>query len=114
MINRDIALKLWDKEIGDKEYSYDFTGRKIKRSDYLIENQVGWVITYVRPLEKGGPDHINNIIIMHHNSLHEKGEDYPKFVAASYEYIAKYDENEDFYYIEKIIHDDDEDESYFI
>lgn len=114
MDNREIALKLWEKEIGNKEYSYDFTGRKIKRTDYLIENQVGWVITYVRPLKKGGPDNINNIIIMHHNSYDEKKDDYPKFTSKGFEYIAKYDKKEDFYYIERILPDDDDDEAYFI
>ena len=32
------ALELWVREMGDKEYSYDFTGRKIKREEYLEKN----------------------------------------------------------------------------
>ena len=26
--NREEALKLWNNEMGDKEYAYDFTGRR--------------------------------------------------------------------------------------
>ena len=57
--------------MGDKEYSYDFTGRKIKRSDYLVKNQVGWVVSTPKPLELGKDD-MGNIIIMHHRTLEEE------------------------------------------
>ena len=41
MMSKDEAIKLWQNEMGDKEYAYDFTGKKIKRSDYLVKNQDG-------------------------------------------------------------------------
>ena len=50
------ALKVWNHEFGDVEYAHDFTGRKVKRSDYKEENQVGWVVSYVKPLNLGGPN----------------------------------------------------------
>ena len=113
MINKEEALKLWLSEIGDKEYSYDFAGRKIKREDYLEENQVGWVITQLKPLELDGPNHINNTIIMHHRTFEEKGLDYPKFHTNNRDFIINYEEKGDFYYVEKVLNDDD-DEGYFI
>ena len=39
-------------EYGNKKYAYDFTGKKIKQTEYQ-QNQVGWVITYMKPLELG-------------------------------------------------------------
>ena len=67
--SKDEAMKLWLHEMGDKEYSYDFAGKKIKRNDYLVDNQVGWVISYLKPLELGDKDNIGNIVIMHHQLL---------------------------------------------
>lgn len=113
MYTKNDALKLWEAEIGDKEYSYDFHGKKIKRADYLEKNQVGWVITYLKPLELGGPNNIGNIIIMHHRTAEEKALNYPKFQIDSLEYVVQYDKKKDFYYVEKVL-DDDDDEGFFI
>ena len=30
-MKKEIALQVWADEIGDQEYAYDFSGRKIKR-----------------------------------------------------------------------------------
>lgn len=113
MFDKKDALKLWESEMGNREYAYDFSGKKIKKSDYMIDNQVGWVIGYVKPTEIGGPTHIGNIIIMHYRTNEEKGLDYPKFKIVNTEYMAYYDEKNDSYYIEKVYEDDD-DESMFI
>lgn len=112
-MNKEEALKLWEKEIGIKEYCYDFAGRKIKKSDYLENNQVGWVIGFIKPLELGGKNYDGNTIIMHHTTNEEKGICYPEFETLNKKFIIKYDEQEDFYFIEKII-SSDYDESGFI
>lgn len=104
------ALVLWKCAFGEKEYAYDFAGRKIKKADYLELNQVGWVVAFMRPLELGGKDYDGNTIIMHHNSLDEKGQSYPEFECLNKKFVVKYDEKEDFYYIEK----ESNDESGFI
>lgn len=114
MLKREDALELWFSEFGDKEYTYDFSGRKIKREDYLTQNQVGWVITQLKPKTLGGPDHINNTIIMHHRTLEEKGIDYPKFSANNRQFIVHFDEKGDFYYVEKVIDEDEESDGYFL
>jgi len=108
------AMELWLHEMGDKEYSYDFTGRKIKRSDYLVDNQVGWVISYLKPLELGGRDNIGNIIILHHRTFEEKAMQYPNLTIDDQEYIIHYSKKDDYYYIEKIMSDDDDDDGVFI
>lgn len=113
MFDRKDALKLWESEIGKKEYAYDFAGRKIKRTDYNIDNQVGWVVGYVKPVSCGGPTNIGNIIIMHYRTNEEKADNYPRFKVIGDEYEALYDERSDSYYIEKVYNDDD-DEGIFI
>ena len=95
------ALKVWEHEFGDVEYAYDFTGRKVKRSDYLVENQVGWVVSFVKPLELGGPNDEGNIIILNHNTAYEKAKNYPNFEVVGIKYRACYDEKGDYYYIIK-------------
>ena len=102
------ALKIWEHEFGSLEYAYDITGRKIKRDDYMVNNQVGWVVAYMRPLSKGGKMDDGNTIILHHHTAYEKGENYPIFTVDCVEYSIQYDETDDFYYIEKTNHRVDE------
>ena len=114
MKSRSEAMELWLHEMGDKEYSYDFTGRKIKRSDYLENNQVGWVISYLKPLELGGTDNIGNIILMHHRTLEAKGMQFPNIKIDEDEYVVHYSKKDDYYYIEKILSEDEDDDGVFI
>jgi|SRR5690554_4523485 len=102
------ALELWLDEIGEQMYSYDFSGKKIKKDDYNIKNQVGWVVTYIKPIELGGKKNKDNVIIMHHRTHEEKGLNYPKFIIDHTSYICRYDEEEDFHYIEEILDEDDD------
>lgn len=99
------ALKVWLHEFGDVDYAHDFTGRKIKREDYNVKNQVGWVVSYVMPLELGGPINEGNTIILNHNTAYEKANDYPEFEVVGVKYKICQDEQEGFYYIEKILFD---------
>ncbi|HHU80243.1 MAG: hypothetical protein ACOX40_03425 [Bacilli bacterium] len=108
-MDRSEALKIWEHEFGDLDYAYDFVGRKIKREDYDVENQVGWIVGYMRPLSQNGPTHIGNIIIMHHHTAREKGDSYPYFKVEEVEYVVRYVEKGDYYFIEKVQEDDDED-----
>lgn len=105
-MDKNKALELWKLEMKDKEYAYDFSGRKIKKDDYNKENQVGWVVGYMKPLELGGKDYDGNTIIMHHTTLEEKGLNYPEFQIMNKTYKIIYDDKEDFYYIEKTSNDD--------
>ncbi len=102
-MNKEEALKVWLREFGDVDYSHDFAGKKIKRDDYMIENQVGWVVSYVMPLKKGGKDNYDNMIILNHITELEKGENYPDFEVVGVKYTIKYDQSEDYYYIERVI-----------
>lgn len=102
-MNKEEALKVWNHEFGDLEYAHDFTGRKIKKADYGVENQVGWVVSYIKPLVLGGRDDSDNMIILNHNTAFEKADNYPNFEVVNEKYTIKYDKSEDFYYIEKVL-----------
>jgi hypothetical protein len=109
MMDHKEALKIWEHEFGDKEYSYDFTGKKIKRSDYLVKNQVGWVVTYLKPLELGGEPNISNTIIMHHRTFEERGTQYPQVIIDNRIYNIHHCEKDDYYYIERELDESDND-----
>lgn len=101
--NKEEALKIWDHEFGNVLYAHDFTGRKVKKDDYLVENQVGWVVSFIKPLALGGPVEEGNIIILNHNTAFEKADNYPEFEVVGVKYRIVHDEVDDFYYIEKIM-----------
>lgn len=102
-MKKEDALKVWEYEFGDCLYAHDFSGRKVKKTDYEMDNQVGWVVTHIMPLSLGGKDNQDNMIILNHNTAYEKGNNYPDFEIVGVKYTIKYDQNEDFYYIEKVI-----------
>lgn len=107
-MDKEKALALWLDEIGDQLYAYDFSGKKIKQSDYLEKNEVGWVIAYIKPVQLGGKPCKNNSIIMHHRTEEEKGTHYPEFIIGHKRYIAQYDHKGDFYYIEEFLEEEDD------
>ncbi len=102
------ALELWLDEIGDVAYAYDFSGKKIKKEDYLVKNEVGWVVGYVKPLELGGKKSKGNIMIMHHRTFDEKGQDFPEFYIGHTHYQCVHDKKLDYYYIEQVLDDEDD------
>lgn len=97
------ALKIWNREFGDTDYAHDFTGRKIKRDDFEVMNQVGWRVEYIMPLSLGGLQNADNEVIVHHVTAYEKGDNYPYFEVVGTKYHIGHDEKDDFYFIEKVI-----------
>ena len=108
-MKKEDAIALWLDEIGDTQYAYDFSGKKIKRDDYLEKNQVGWVVSYVKPIALGGTQDKGNVMIMHHRTHDEKGLHYPEFSIGHKKYIAHHEEKGDFYYIEECLNEEDDD-----
>lgn len=107
-MEKEKAIILWLEEIGDSLYAYDFSGKKIKRDDYLVKNQVGWVISYIKPIDLGGEISKNNSMIMHHRTAEEKGLHYPEFTIDHKRYLAQYDAKGKFYYIEECLDEEDD------
>ena len=102
-MTKEQALKIWLREFGDVDYAHDFTGRKIKREDYQENNQVGWVVAYMRPLSLGGLQNEDNDMIVHHITAYEKGDNFPQFEVVGVKYNVGYDEKGNFYFIEKVV-----------
>ena len=102
-MKKEEALQVWFHEYGDNEYAHDFSGRKIKKDDYNVQNQVGWVVSYICPLSHGGKKNADNMIILHHSTNYEKADNYPDFEVVGVKYTIKYDDKDDFYYIEKVM-----------
>ena len=102
-MTKDEALKIWLREFGDVDYAHDFTGRKIKRDDFGVINQVGWVVDYMKPLSLGGLQNEDNEMIVHHVTAYEKGDNYPDFEVVGVQYHVGHDEKEYYYFIEKIV-----------
>ena len=102
-MTKDEALKIWLREFGNVDYAHDFTGRKIKRDDFGVINQVGWVVDYMKPLSLGGLQNEDNEMIVHHVTSYEKGDNYPDFEVVGIQYHVGHDEKDDYYFIEKIV-----------
>lgn len=105
---KEEAFEIWENEIGKPTYAYDFSGRKIKKTEYGEKNQVGWEIGFIKPLEFGGKVEENNFVIMHYHTLEEKGLNYPNFTVEHNKYKIVHDEEEDFDYIEEILYEEDD------
>jgi hypothetical protein len=82
--------KLWENEFGDNtNVANDFTGRKIKKSDYRkIGSQFAWDKDHILPLDLNGPDDIKNIQIAHLETNTIKGNNNP-FVINHIRYFVK-------------------------
>lgn len=102
-MTKEEAIKIWHREFGDCDYAHDFTGRKIKREDYNVENQVGWVVAYMKPLSLGGEQNEDNDMIVHHITAYEKADNYPNFEVVGVKYKVGFDEKDKFYFIEKVV-----------
>ncbi len=102
-MTKNEALNIWLREFGDVVYAHDFTGRKIKRDDYGVCNQVGWVVSYMKPIALGGAQNEDNEMIVHHVTAYEKGDNYPSFEVVGVKYTVGHDDKGDFYFIEKVV-----------
>mgnify|MGYP001119815266 CR=1 FL=1 len=107
-MEKEKALELWLEEMGDNLYAYDFSGKKIKQTDYNVRNEVGWVVAYIKPVELGGRKDRSNSIVMHHRTADEKGLHYPDFAIDHNRYIICHDQKGDFYYIEECLEEEDD------
>lgn len=96
IIERKIALKIWESAFGKKVDATDFSGRKMNKSAYGQKNsKLGWTLCTLLPRCAGGREEDENLICVHTETALEKGESFPFFVAADKKYeITCDDENE--------------------
>ena len=55
---------------------------------------MGWVVSYVCPLELGGPNNEGNTIILNHNTAYEKANHFPDFEVVGTKYTICHDEED--------------------
>ena len=81
-LNRETAMRLWNKTFGKETSAHDFTGRKIVKGAYNDRNsEFAWNVDHIYPQSKGGATNDSNLIVCHILTNDEKANKFPCFTA---------------------------------
>ena len=81
-LNRETAMRLWNKSFGKETKVKDFTGRTIAKGAYNDRNsEFGWNVDHILPQSKGGKTADHNLVCCHILTNDEKADKFPGFVA---------------------------------
>lgn len=81
-LNRETAMRLWNKTFGKETSAHDFTGRKIVKGAYNDRNsEFAWNVDHIYPQSKGGATNDSNLIVCHVLTNDEKADKFPCFTA---------------------------------
>lgn len=81
-LNRETAMRLWNKTFGKETSAQDFTGRKIVKGAYNDRNsEFAWNVDHIYPQSKGGATNDSNLIVCHISTNDEKADKFPCFTA---------------------------------
>ena len=81
-LNRETAMRLWNKTFGKETSVHDFTGRKIVKGAYNDRNsEFAWNVDHIYPQSKGGATNDSNLIVCHVLTNDEKANKFPCFTA---------------------------------
>lgn len=81
-LNRETAMRLWNKTFGKETSAHDFTGRKIVKGAYNDRNsEFSWNVDHIYPQSKGGATNDSNLIVCHVLTNDEKANKFPCFTA---------------------------------
>lgn len=81
-LNRETAMRLWNKSFGKETKVKDFTGRTIAKGAYNDRNsEFGWNVDHILPQSKGGKTADYNLVCCHILTNDEKSDKFPGFVA---------------------------------
>ena len=89
-LNRETAMRLWNKSFGNEIKTTDFAGRTIVKGAYNDRNsEYGWNIDHILPQSKGGATADYNLVCCHILTNDEKADKFPCFNAngSAYEII---------------------------
>jgi len=79
-LNRETAMRLWNKTFGKEISAHDFAGRKIVKGAYNDRNsEFAWNVDHVYPQSKGGATNDSNLIVCHILTNDEKANKFPCF-----------------------------------
>lgn len=81
-LNRETAMRLWNKSFGKETKVKDFTGRTIAKGAYNDRNsEFGWNVDHILPQSRGGKTADHNLVCCHILTNDEKADRFPGFVA---------------------------------
>ena len=81
-LNRETAMRLWNKSFGNCNMVKDFAGRTIAKGAYNDRNsKCGWNVDHILPQSKGGVTADHNLVCCHILTNDEKADRFPCFTA---------------------------------
>lgn len=81
-LNRETAMRLWNKTFGGETKVKDFTGRTIAKGAYNDRNsEFGWNVDHILPQSRGGVTADHNLVCCHILTNDEKADRFPCFTA---------------------------------
>lgn len=81
-LNKETAMRLWNKTYGKETKVKDFTGREIVKGAYNDRgSDYGWNVDHILPQSKGGKTADYNLIVCHILTNDEKADKFPAFKA---------------------------------
>lgn len=81
-LNRETAMRLWNKSFGKETKVKDFAGRTIAKGAYNDRNSdCGWNVDHILPQSRGGVTADHNLICCHMHTNDEKADKFPCFNA---------------------------------
>ena len=81
-LNRETAMRLWNKSFGKDTKTVDFAGRTIAKGAYNDRNsEFGWNVDHILPQSKGGATADYNLVCCHIKTNDEKADIFPCFNA---------------------------------
>lgn len=81
-LNRETAMRLWNKAFGKETRATDFACRIIDKGAYGDRNsEFGWNVDHILPVSQGGKTNDSNLIITHIKTNDEKADKFPCFTA---------------------------------
>ena len=81
-LNRETAMRLWNKSFGKETKVRDFAGRTIAKGAYNDRNSdCGWNVDHILPQSRGGTTADHNLVCCHILTNDEKADKFPCFNA---------------------------------
>ncbi len=81
-LNRETAMRLWNKTFGKETKVKDFAGRMMAKGSYNDRNsEYGWNVDHILPQSRGGKTADYNLVCCHILTNDEKADKFPGFVA---------------------------------
>ena len=81
-LNKETAMRLWNKSFGRETKVKDFTGRTIAKGAYNDRNsEFGWNVDHILPQSRGGKTADHNLVCCHILTNDEKADKFPAFKA---------------------------------